>query len=121
MKDSLKGGLIFAGIIVISFMIGSYILTAAFFGLISLVGLVVLIESIPPLRWVLSRTSQFVDVVIFVFTIIATMSYGLNIAASLTVLGLGYTLIYAPYLREQRLSRSKRKPVGNYKSKFNAK
>ena len=58
---------------------------------------------------------------LFVFTILATVNYGLNIAASLTVAGVGYTLVYAPYLREERATKVKHKPIGNYKSKFNSK
>lgn len=102
MAQSRKGLFIFAVLIIMAFMIGSYILTATFFGVISLIGFIALIESIPPAKWLVARSSTVLDIIIFTFTIMATMNYGLNIAASLTVAGLGYTLIYAPYLREQR-------------------
>ena len=48
------------------------------------------------------------------------MNYGLNIAASLTVAGLGYTLVYAPYLRENAIviSIKKTQKRGTYKPKF---
>lgn len=120
----MKGLIIFCVILVFAFMIGSYIMTACFFGVLTLVGTIALVESIKPLKWLLSRSSRFFDVMIFVFTILATMNYGLNIAASLTIAGLGYTLFYGPYLREQRIVlryEKKRSPIGNYKSKFNAK
>jgi hypothetical protein len=107
MNGSSKGMVMFIIIVMISFMIGSYILTATFFGIITLVGLIVLIESIGPLKWLLSRSSRIFDLILFGFTILATMSYGLNIAASLTVAGLGYTLVYAPYLREQLMLKRK--------------
>jgi hypothetical protein len=120
MKQSTTGLLMFIGIIVLSFMVGSYMLMASFFGVITLVGLIALVESIKPLKWILSRSSKVFDIVLFVCSILATMNFGLNIAASLTVAGLGYTLYYGPYLRE-RLSKEKpkRKAAGNYKSKFN--
>ena len=122
MKQSFKGALIFGVIVVLAFLIGSYILTATFFGLLTLAGMIAIIESIPPLKWLLSRSSKIFDVILFVFTIIATMSVGLNIAASLTVAGIGYTLVYAPYLREQRHSKQDKKPpIGNYRSRFNTK
>ena len=101
MKQSTKGGLIFILVIITSFIIGSYILTATFFGVLTLLGLIVLIESIRPLKWLVSKSSRIVDVIIFLFTILAMAQYGLNISAGLTVAGLGYTLAYAPYLREQ--------------------
>lgn len=126
MSTTAKGALIFTLIIIAAFLIGSYILTAAFFGTIMLIGMIVLTESIPPIKWVISRTSQILDILIFVFTIAATAKYGLNIAASLTIAGIGYTLIYAPHLREQRRvekanrkARKNRKPMRQYMSNFN--
>lgn len=121
MRQSIKGGLLFGLIIIMAFAIGSYILTSVFFGTITLVGLVVLIESIPPLKWLASKTSRVIDIMIFIFTIAAMASYGLNITAALTVAGVGYTLVYAPYLREQAvIKKNKSSNTNNYKSKFNA-
>jgi len=101
-------------------MIGSYILTATFFGLITLIGFIVLVESIQPLKWIMSRSSKIMDIMIFLFTILATIGYGLNIAAALTIAGIGYTLFYGPYLREQRkVKKELPKPIGNYREKFN--
>lgn len=120
MKTSTKGAIAFVVLVMLAFQVGSYILTATFFGLLSLIGLIVLVESIRPLRWILSRTSKIFDAMLFIFTILATVGYGLNIAASLTVAGLGYTLVYGPWLREQRKAR-RPQPTGNYKSNFNAK
>ena len=122
MRTSIKGLALFIVVIVIGFNIGMHMAQAVFFGSVSLIGLIVLIESIKPLKWLLSRSSRIFDIIIFVFTILATISYGVTIAASLTVVGLGYTLFYGPYLREQRLkwvSKKKKKPVGNYRDKFN--
>ena len=121
MRKSQQGALLFLGIIVLAFLIGSYILTAVFFGLLMLVGLIALIESIPPLRWIMCRTSRVVDIIIFVLSIMAMASYGLNITAALTVAGVGYTLCYAPYLRETeeiRKSMPKQDNGPSYKSKF---
>ncbi len=121
MKASTKGGLIFLVVVILSFLIGSYILTTTFFGIITLLGFIVLIESIPPLKWFVTRTSKIVDVLIFLFTIIATASLGLNITAGLTVAGVGYTLVYAPYLREQyEVEKQEFTQRKSYRSKFNA-
>lgn len=111
-----KGDLIFVSIIVLSFLIGSYIITAAFFGILTLVGLIALIESIPFAKYLASRSTQIIDIILFIFTIGATMNYGLNISASLTIAGLGYTLVYAPRLREQRSEqREVEKHIKKYK------
>jgi len=122
MRNSHKGAILFIAICILAFLIGSYILTATFFGVLILVGLIVLIESIPPLRWLMAKTSRVVDICIFVFSIIAMASYGLNITAALTVAGVGYTLIYAPHLREQSIinkNKTNRSAAAGYKSKFN--
>ena len=120
MKRSTTGLLIFIVVILMAFKIGSHILTATFFGVVSLIGLIALIESIGWLKYLLSRTSKTFDIILFVFTILAVMQYGLTIAASLTVMGLGYTLYYGPRLREQRKGKAP-KPMGNYRTKFNTK
>jgi hypothetical protein len=124
LKTSTQGLVVFLLVLVFGFMLGSYILTACFFGALMLLGLIVLIESIQPVKWLFSRSSKVLDAMIFVFTIIATMSYGLTISASLTVAGLGYTLFYGPYLREQLAkikAQPKKRNTGNYRSKFNFK
>jgi hypothetical protein len=122
MLQSRKGLLIFIGIIIMSFAIGSYILTATFFGLLTLVGLIALMESVGPLKAIASRSTRIIDIIIFLFTIFATASYGLNIAASLTVAGLGYSLFYAPHLREQHAKTyHKSKPIKNFRNNINCK
>ena len=106
-------------IALLALAIGSYILTAFFFGTLTLMGLILIIESVGPLKYILSRTTKLLDIVIFVFSIIAMATYGLNITAALTVAGVGYTLIYAPYLRSQLKEKKNNKAYSiNYRSKF---
>lgn len=109
MKTSVKGIALFGFLIFMAFVIGSYVLTATFFGIIMLIGMIAIIETIPPLKWLVKKMTSLLDVLIFVGTIIATAMLGLNITAGLTVAGLGYTLIYAPYLREQAKAKQKEK------------
>ena len=68
MTQSRKAILIFAIIILMEFLIGSYILTATFFGVITLVGLVALIESIQPLKYLATKSTRTIDVIIFICT-----------------------------------------------------
>lgn len=79
--------------------IGSAIASYIFFGILTLLGFAFMVESIRPLKWFVSKTTGFIDVIIFSITIIATIKLGVTITASLTVAGLGYTMIYAPYVR----------------------
>jgi hypothetical protein len=98
---SKTGIIIFIIIAIVAWNAAAWVFGAFFFGVLILIGFIGLIESIPPLKWFLSRVSRTFDVVVFIASIIAMSMFGLNISAGLTVAGLGYTLIYAPHLRAQ--------------------
>lgn len=121
MKDHIKGGLIFTAVIIIAFAVGSHIMSAAFFGTVTLLGLVVLIESMPLLKWLVTKSSKLIDIMIFVFTIALMANSGITATAALTIAGVGYTLVYAPYLRAQRTEQRSNKQVSNKSRKFNSK
>ena len=121
MKPSVVKGLIFAGIVILAFIIGDFIMKAAFFGCVMLAGLVVMLSSMPKLQKVMARMTGVLDVAIFLFTIIATAQFGLNITAALTIAGLGYTLVYAPWLREKyatEAKKNKKPPIRSSRSHF---
>ena len=90
------------------------------YGLITLAGLVGLIESAKPLKWLVIKFTTLIDILIFVASIFATAKLGYNITASLVVAGVGYTLVYAPYVRHQaRLgSKGKQKKRSNIASDY---
>lgn len=121
METHNKGLLIFAGLILLSFMIGSSIMSVCFFGGLLLLGLILLIENVPPLKWIAKRSTQAIDIALFVFSAFAMLHYGYNIAGAMTVAGIGYTLYYGPKLRyERQANRGKKKQV-NHRSRFNMK
>lgn len=95
----MKRALLFIVVCFIGIGIGSAIATYIFFGVLTLLGFAFMVESIRPLKWFVSKTTGFIDVLVFTITIIATINLGVTITASLTVAGLGYTMIYAPYVR----------------------
>jgi len=90
---------VFAGITLIGASIGAAIGTYVFFGVATLTGLVVLIESNKYLRYVAMKSNKLIDIAIFGATVYATASLGITISAALVFCGLGYTLVYSPYLR----------------------
>lgn len=106
---------LFVVLILIAFMVGGYIMAATFFGVLTLIGMISLIESIPFLKWIVKRTTSLVDIVLFALTIAALSSYGFSIAGGLTVAGLGFTLVYAPYVRKEKQAKKKMKRVDNCK------
>lgn len=93
------GLVIFLGLIVIGVLIGTAISTYVFFGAITLAGLIAIIESNKYLKYIASKSNKLIDILIFLATLYATLSLGVTITASLTFAGLGYTLVYAPWLR----------------------
>lgn len=90
---------VFGVLLAIGFIIGGTLTMYLFAGICTLIGLIVLVETIPLLKWILRRTSQAVDVIIFVLTLVASFSAGVTVAMSYMVAGLGFTLIYAPMLK----------------------
>jgi hypothetical protein len=90
------GGLLISGIL-ISVTIGTYV----FFGMITLIGLIAIIESNKYLKYIAVRSNKLLDILIFVFTLYATVSLGITMTTSLTFAGLGYTLVYAPWIRSR--------------------
>lgn len=101
----IKKVLVFIAVIWLCAKIGG----AIAFGIMTFVGMVAIIESIPALKWLVQRTTRLIDIIIFGLTIYATTRFGYNITASLTMAGLGYTLVYAPYVRHQLKVKSNNK------------
>ena len=100
----IKKAIVFIVVLYIAMQIGG----AIAYGLMSFVGLIALIETIPLLKWIVIKATSLIDILIFAASIAATLYSGYNISASLVLVGLGYTLVYAPYVRHQ--AKAKRKP-----------
>lgn len=99
---SLKHGVLLYGTMAfvgaaISSAVGVYI----FFGSATLLGFVALTESNKYMKYAVSKSNKLIDFTLFGLTLYATASLGVTISAALTVAGLGYSLIYAPYLRSR--------------------
>lgn len=103
----LAGAALFTGVVVVGIGIGAAIGTQVFIGSVALLGLVVMSERYPTIKFVIQRSNMLVDLVIFAGSIYAVSALGVTVAGGLTVMGLGYTLLYAPYVRRQRNSKNK--------------
>lgn len=93
--------LVFILIFAIGLAIGGTIASHMFFGLLTLIGFIVLVESIPVLKWLIYRTSGLFDIIIFGVCIFATIRLGVTITAALTLAGIGFSLVYRPYIQTQ--------------------
>lgn len=82
---------------------GGHIAAWTFFGLLTFMGFVGLVETIPLLKWIVYRTSKFFDFVFFGLTIVATVKLGVTITASLTIACLAFTFVYRPYIANKRV------------------
>ena len=94
-----SGVFLFSGLSFIGLIIGATIATYVFFGIIILSGFIALVESNKYLKHLVAKSNKLLDVLIFGVTLYATAMLGVTITASLTIAGLGYTLVYAPWLR----------------------
>jgi hypothetical protein len=90
---------IFSGMAIIGASIGAVIGTYIFFGCATLAGFIAIAESNKYVKWIVVHSTQWIDLLIFAATMIATVSLGVTVTAALTFAGLGYTLVYAPYVR----------------------
>lgn len=95
------GAFLFGVLSVLGIAIGATIGTYVFFGTITLAGLIAIAESNKYVRFIIVKSNRFLDIIIFGLTIYSTISLGITLTASLTFAGLGYTLVYAPYLRSK--------------------
>ena len=95
------GVFLFGALSVLGLAIGATIGTYVFFGAITLAGLIAIAESNKYIRFIIVKSNRLLDVSIFALTVYATVSLGITMTASLTFAGLGYTLVYAPYLRSR--------------------
>lgn len=99
---TLKHGIIaYCTMGILGTMVSSTIGTYVFFGTVTLASFVAIIESSKYSKYMISRSNRLVDFTLFGATLWATASLGITVSAALTFAGLGYTLIYAPYLREK--------------------
>lgn len=101
------GVMIFGGVALTGMMIGATIGTYIFFGIVTLAGLVAVSESNPYVKYVVLNSNRQIDLIILGGTIYATAMLGVTVAASLTVAGLGYTLVYAPWIRNNNNNKTK--------------
>jgi len=95
------GALLFGGVVIIGVGIGAVIGTYIFAGVVTLAGLIAIVESNKYLKYIVVKSNRTVDIIILIASIGATISLGVTIAMSLTVAGLGYSLAYAPWLRHR--------------------
>jgi len=98
----------FIGVIVILFVLLflSQLAVYMFAGIIMFAGLVAMVESIKPIRWVLARTGGLIDIIIFGGSVMLTWKAGVTVAMGVSIAGLLFTIYYKPYLRN-RITNSK--------------
>jgi len=96
-----RGALIFIGLSWFGMLISAAIATYVFFGIATLAGLIAIAENSTYIRHCIIKSNRLVDVSIFILTIYSTLTLGVTITASLTFAGLGYSLVYAPWLRSR--------------------
>lgn len=104
----------FVAVMLLGIWIGGHLAAHIFFGIIMLIGLIALVENIPFVKWLIYKSNNAIDIGLFILAALATIYVGVTITAALTVAGLGYTMVYAPYVREQ----IKKKKQSERKLKF---
>jgi hypothetical protein len=91
---------LYIGAFIVCIFIGGHIIEYAITGILTLASFVLIIESMPSLKWFIHKTNKLVDILIFCFAIYAKIHFGVTIAMALMFAGLGFTMLYAPWIRE---------------------
>lgn len=100
MKDRRINLVIYVGMLIFALIIGGNIIGYAFTGAVTLLSFVFLCESVPGLKWLVAKTSHIIDIILFGFAVYSKVHFGVSIAMALLFATVGYTLLYAPYVRE---------------------
>ena len=100
MKNRTNSLVIYIGIFIVAMIIGGNIIGYAFTGLVTLLSFVFLCEAVPAVKWIVAKTSHLVDILLFCFAVYSKVHFGVSIAMALLFATIGYTLLYAPYVRE---------------------
>jgi hypothetical protein len=95
-----KGVAIYAGICVLGLCFGAAMATYIFSGLITLAAFFVLVNTVPPLKWLVYYFGGLIDVLMYGFTLYAMFTTGITAGMAMTVASAGYTLILRPYIRD---------------------
>lgn len=91
--------LIFAAVMAIGIGIGGHLAGHIFFGALLLGGLIALVENIPFVKWIVYKGNNIMDIMLWGLSALAIVTLGVTVAAALAVASLGYTMVYAPYVR----------------------
>lgn len=110
----MKQPIIFAGVMLLGMILGGHLAAHIFFGIILLGGLIALVENIPAMKWLVYKGNNIMDVLLWGFSAMAIVMFGVSIAAALAVASLGYTMVYAPYVRTQLKKRTDKQQSNYY-------
>ena len=99
MNDRMNKVLIYGVMLLIALLIGGNVIGYAFTGFITLLSFVFLCESVPALKWLVAKTTQLFDIALFAFAVYSKVHFGVSIAMALLFATVGFTLVYAPYVR----------------------
>lgn len=114
----MKQPIIFAGVMVLGMVLGGQLAGHIFFGLILLGGLIALAENISAVKWLVYKGNNIMDILLWGLSAMAIVTVGVTIAAALAVASLGYTMVYAPYIRSRV---AKQQQTAKNKNKFSIK
>ena len=95
-----KGGVILSFVLfVITFYVGVVLSTYFFLGILMFIGLVIIIESVSPLKWFVYKCYNAFDLMLFISGVILTFKLGVTISASFIVLNILYSLTYKQWIK----------------------
>jgi hypothetical protein len=90
---------IYGTIGVIGVAVGTTIASSVYFGSVMLAGVVAVVETQPRIKRIVVKNNRTIDLILLGSSIYAMITLGVLITGALTFAGLGYTLVYSPWLK----------------------
>lgn len=91
---------IYLSTVLLLIFIGGHLLEYAFAGLITLGSFILLIEASSTLKWIVAKCGFLMEFIIFCVGLYAKFHFGVTISFAFLFAGIGYSMLYAPYIKE---------------------
>lgn len=95
-----------AGALIALISMGSWMGLFVISGLILFAAIVAIVETIPFMRWLVARTANFWDFVLFGLSIYLLFSSGVTVAFATGIAGLLYSVYYKPFLINREVKKA---------------
>lgn len=90
---------VFALCTLLAIVVGGVLLGYFVGGMLMLLSMIAVVEGIRPLKWLVVRSTTFLDLVLLGLSVVLLFNAGVTVAMVVTMAGLAFSFVYAPIIR----------------------